>query len=181
MSLLPPEWEAEQRAKDRKANGGFKKPNPCIRAYGLGPDGKICGQCHLLRSHSFAKTYHKCSLRGDTRGAGTDHLVRWPACGKFVDAFRVEPMVHRLKIVSPHYEDQAAGRKHWELRQEDDRFFMVGDTLELEHWTNTACGREPVRSSEVLVREVVGVLRGPKYGLMQGWVILSTRKAWGCP
>ena len=174
--LIPQEWIDEQNARAKAATGGFKKPNPCVRTYGLGPLGRSCGDCRLIRRIELGKIYSKCLLRGDTRGPGTDHLVRWPACSKFVDTKRTVPMNHRLKIVSPHYESQLSGVKQWELREEDSRFFIEGDVLELEHWAEGA----RVQESPLLIRDVLAVTRGPTYGLRDGWIILSTRKTWGC-
>jgi hypothetical protein len=57
------------------------KPNPMLRRYGAGPEGKRCKDCaHFFRKH-FAKVYRKCAKRGDTNGPATDHLATWPACG----------------------------------------------------------------------------------------------------
>lgn len=76
-------------------------------------------------------------------------------------------MVHGLKIAHEHFAGQLAGTKTFELRA-DDRDFAVGDTLCLREWVDGAyTGRS-------VFRQVVGLLRGPAYGLQQGWVILST-------
>lgn len=62
-------------------------PNPCVAAFGLGPDNATCKTCvHLFRK-TFGKTYIKCDLRPNTSGAGTDHRAGWDACGKY------EPLV----------------------------------------------------------------------------------------
>lgn len=58
------------------------KQNPMLRRYGAGPDGKKCKTCRHLYCKEFAGRYYKCDLRGDTNGAGTDHRVNWPACGR---------------------------------------------------------------------------------------------------
>lgn len=71
-------------------------PNPMTGIYGYAPgvsilragetggsvyDGPQCGECvFFLRGR---KSYHKCRKRGITNGPGTDHRVRWPACGLF--------------------------------------------------------------------------------------------------
>jgi hypothetical protein len=60
-----------------------QEPNPCVRTYGLGPDGARCKTCELLQSREYANTYYKCSLRANTGGAGTDHRVNWKACAKY--------------------------------------------------------------------------------------------------
>lgn len=59
------------------------EPNPCVLAYGPGPEGKRCKHCENLYAKRYAGTYYKCSFRGDTNGPGTDHRVNWRACGKF--------------------------------------------------------------------------------------------------
>lgn len=57
--------------------------NPCVRIYGADPEGRTCKSCVNLYSRHFAKVYHKCKLRKETRGAGSDHRVNWPACAKY--------------------------------------------------------------------------------------------------
>lgn len=56
--------------------------NPCIRIYGEKP-GHICKECKFLYARQYSQVYYKCRFRKDTKGAGTDHGVNWPACGKF--------------------------------------------------------------------------------------------------
>lgn len=72
-------WLAEQRTKEENVN-------PCVRTFGLGPDGAKCKTCQRLLGRRFAKTYYKCALREETRGAGSDHRVNWPACGQYLEA-----------------------------------------------------------------------------------------------
>ena len=57
--------------------------NPCMKVYGPGPEGAKCKSCKSLYGVQFAKVYHKCKLRKETRGPGSDHRVNWPACGKY--------------------------------------------------------------------------------------------------
>jgi hypothetical protein len=57
--------------------------NPCVRLYGLGPEGERCKNCTHLFARHMGNTYWKCDLRKCTRGPGSDHRVNWPACGKF--------------------------------------------------------------------------------------------------
>lgn len=60
-----------------------RKTNPCLSAFGHGPDGERCKNCvHFIRKE-YSKTYFKCEFRGNTNGPGTDHRANWPACGKF--------------------------------------------------------------------------------------------------
>ena len=62
---------------------GKNKVNPCIAAFGKGPDGSRCKTCVHLFGKSFAKTYYKCDLRKNSNGPATDHRVNFPACGKY--------------------------------------------------------------------------------------------------
>ena len=65
--------------------------NPCVRAYGFGPDGKLCKTCSKLFYHARGKRYYKCKLRTYSHGKGTDHRVRWTACGMYQEAESNEP------------------------------------------------------------------------------------------
>ena len=60
-------------------------PNPMVRLFGLGPEGRRCKECAHLFGERFARVYWKCELRKNTGGAGTDHRLNWDACGKFVE------------------------------------------------------------------------------------------------
>lgn len=57
--------------------------NPCRRGYGPGPEGAKCKTCVHLVSLQYANTYHKCDLRQNTHGPGTDHRLNWKACAKY--------------------------------------------------------------------------------------------------
>jgi len=58
--------------------------NPCVRLYGLDEKGRKCKTCNLLIGEDYHnKVYYKCSLRKRTRGAGSDHRVRWDACVRY--------------------------------------------------------------------------------------------------
>ncbi len=59
------------------------KTNPMVEVYGAGPDGARCGDCIQFITKHFDKSYHKCLLRGDSNGPGTDQRVRWQACVKY--------------------------------------------------------------------------------------------------
>ena len=58
-------------------------PNPMVKTYGYGPEGKRCKHCSHLFKKQYAGTYYKCDLRFNTNGPGSDHRVNWSACGKF--------------------------------------------------------------------------------------------------
>ncbi len=63
---------------------GPLKANPMLVAYGPGPEGARCGTCVQFDVQGgVAGRYFKCRLRGITSGPGTDHRVRWPACGRY--------------------------------------------------------------------------------------------------
>lgn len=46
-------------------------------------DGERCGDCAHLVGKSYANTYYKCKIYGDSGGPATDWRLRWVACGKF--------------------------------------------------------------------------------------------------
>lgn len=66
-------------------HGGRSEPNPCIRWFGRGPEGKTCAKCARLYRKTYSKTYYKCMERGNTNGPGTDHRCRWKACAKYTE------------------------------------------------------------------------------------------------
>ena len=64
--------------------GPVRSPNPMVKIHGPGPEGATCGTCASLVGWAYAKTYWKCSLRGDlTHGRKTDQKKRWMACGLY--------------------------------------------------------------------------------------------------
>lgn len=64
-----------------------RQPNPCIAIYGHGPDGATCKSCRHVWAKTYAgTTYHKCDLRQNTNGAGSDHRLKWDACGRYKEA-----------------------------------------------------------------------------------------------
>lgn len=69
-------WLAAQKAK--------KDQNPCIRVYGPGPEDTFCRTCARVSVRRYSKNYFKCALREETRGAGSDHRLSWPACGQYL-------------------------------------------------------------------------------------------------
>ena len=64
----------------------YDDPNPCVEAFGYGPEGATCKTCAHLTYHQFARRYYKCRKRPSTHGPGTDHRVGWKACGKYKEA-----------------------------------------------------------------------------------------------
>jgi hypothetical protein len=89
-------------------------------------------------------------------------------------------MEHELKTDPQPFDDMAAGLKTFELRK-DDRGFQVGDTLRLRRtvFDSVDMAADPWRfklaycDDAPLVRIVTHILRGPAYGLAEGWVAMS--------
>ena len=73
----------EVSPEDKPTAEIFMEPNPMVRLHGLGPEGVTCKHCAYIRANQQASTYYKCTLRGVTHGAGTDHRLKWKACAKF--------------------------------------------------------------------------------------------------
>jgi hypothetical protein len=63
-----------------RTKSGTLTSNPCVIAYGPGPDGATCSDCvHLFRVSGH---YLKCDLRKNTSGPATDHRAGWQACAR---------------------------------------------------------------------------------------------------
>lgn len=73
--------------------------------------------------------------------------------------------IHK-KILPEYFAAVEDGSKPFELRQEDDTVFEVGDILVLNEFDGEHTGR-------VCSRTVTYITRGPIYGLQAGWVILG--------
>lgn len=59
------------------------KTNPCVRVFGEGPAGETCANCAGLEKWHSSRVFYKCTWRPYSRGPGTDHRLRWPACSRF--------------------------------------------------------------------------------------------------
>lgn len=89
-------------------------------------------------------------------------------------------MIHELKTDPEVFTASSLGKKTFEVR-EDDRGFEEGDVLFLRETRHTG---EEMRGGEMPLiytgrhemMEVTHILRGPIYGLMEGWVIMSCRR-----
>lgn len=79
-------WLDEQFEKAGKV-AVEDRVNPMIAMFGKGPENVICKNCgHLFYNQPGRKKFYKCALRTFSRGAATDHKVKWPACGKYETA-----------------------------------------------------------------------------------------------
>lgn len=86
------------------------------------------------------------------------------------------PKHHTLKTDPAVFDRSAAGRKPWEIRL-NDRDFQVGDTVTLQETVfSGAQMREGAAlgfTGKELAGQITYVLRGPKYGLADGWCVFS--------
>jgi hypothetical protein len=78
---------------------------------------------------------------------------------------------HVLKTWPPFYEAVAAGLKPFEVRQETDRTYEVGDTLCLREWVPT----DEVYTGRQCWAVVTYVLRGREWGLSPLTAVLGIR------
>lgn len=87
--------------------------------------------------------------------------------------------VHELKTDSEFFNAVLTGSKTFEIRF-NDRNFMVGDELHLRETLNSGeemkAGLPLVYTGKCIAVEVNYVLRGQKYGLVDGWVIMSIER-----
>ncbi len=85
-------------------------------------------------------------------------------------------MRHKLKVDPLAFDELAAGRKSFEIRK-DDRGFAVGDILMLQQTVNTgdemAKGKPLVYTGELECVVVTHIIRGPSYGVAEGWAVMS--------
>ncbi len=83
---------------------------------------------------------------------------------------------HELKTDPEAFVAVRLGKKTYEIRK-DDRDFKFGDELRLRETVHTgaemAQGQPLVYTGREVQACITHVLRGPVYGLMEGWVILS--------
>jgi hypothetical protein len=83
---------------------------------------------------------------------------------------------HELKTDPQVFDDVVVGRKPFEIRK-DDRDFEWGDVLKLRKTKHT--GAEMAEGAPLeyvgppLYVYVTYILRGPIYGLADGWVIMA--------
>jgi hypothetical protein len=89
-------------------------------------------------------------------------------------------MEHELKTDAKVFDAVKLGEKTFEIRKAD-RPFEVGDLLILRKTVHTgqemAEGMPLYYEGEPLRQRVSYILRGPVYGLAEGWVIMSIEPA----
>jgi Domain of unknown function (DUF3850) len=84
---------------------------------------------------------------------------------------------HELKTDPEVFEEVFLGHKSFEIRK-NDRDFQVGDMLILRETQFTGeqmrnDGRALIYTKRDLATRVTYILRGPIYGLAEGWVIMA--------
>lgn len=92
---------------------------------------------------------------------------------------------HELKTDPDVFDAVADGRKTFEIRF-NDRDYQEGDELLLRRtrdtgWAMKNTGAPLIYTGQELRCRVTYVLRGPIYGLADGWAILSIAAATGTP
>ncbi|MFP4561601.1 MAG: DUF3850 domain-containing protein [Thiohalorhabdus sp.] len=85
--------------------------------------------------------------------------------------------IHELKTDPDVFEATWRGEKRYELRY-DDRGFVAGDILHLREtkrsgYVMAAAGEPPEYTGREVKVLVLHILRGPRYGLADGWALLS--------
>jgi hypothetical protein len=86
--------------------------------------------------------------------------------------------VHKLKTDPVVFEQVHCGVKTFEIRF-DDRHYEVGDILILQKTAYSSADMKagaPLQyTGGEIARQVTHLMRGPVYGLAEGWVIMSIR------
>lgn len=83
--------------------------------------------------------------------------------------------MHELKTDPQVFDDVVAGRKTFEIRK-DDRDFQEGDLLMLRKTLHTGTEMAkgaPLKYLGTVYVYVTYIMRGPIYGLADGWVIMA--------
>lgn len=87
-------------------------------------------------------------------------------------------MVHELKTDPEVFKAVFDGLKTYEIRK-DDCGYQVGDELWLQETAHSgqemAAGAPLFYTGKIMAVEVTHILRGPIYGLMDGWAIMSIK------
>ena len=87
-------------------------------------------------------------------------------------------MTHELKTDSAVFQASKRGDKTYEVRKAD-RAFEVGDFVVLKETRYTgqemSAGAPLEYTGDEVTKKITHVLKGPIYGLAEGWLILSVR------
>lgn len=91
---------------------------------------------------------------------------------------------HELKTDPKVFQQTWEGRKTFEIRK-DDRDYQSGDVLVLRETlfsgAQMTAGAVLHYTARSVVQAVTGILRGPVYGLTEGWCIMSVSNLWKSP
>lgn len=77
-------------------------------------------------------------------------------------------MIHELKLSTEYYEKVFKRIKNFEVRK-NDRGFLVGDGLLLKEYD---CVSEKY-TGRMMIRNIAFILEGGKFGIEQGYVVMS--------
>ncbi len=80
---------------------------------------------------------------------------------------------HKLKTLPESFNPIVLGQKVADFRK-DDRNFNVGDILRLREWS-----KETSYTNRVVEVEVTHILRGPDFGVPEGFVMMSFKPGEG--
>jgi ParB family chromosome partitioning protein len=76
---------------------------------------------------------------------------------------------HNIKCIHELFEDKIIGNKPWEMRW-NDRNYKVGDIL-IQHEIGDT---DLLYTGRTFNETVIYMMEGPRYGLREGWVIMTT-------
>jgi hypothetical protein len=79
---------------------------------------------------------------------------------------------HELKIWPTFFDAVQDGRKTFEARL-DDRGYQAGDTLILQEYQPSIDDDPGGYTGRALEREVTYILRGPGFGIKEGYVVMA--------
>lgn len=92
--------------------------------------------------------------------------------------------IHTLKTDPEMFVAVCSGAKTHEIRK-DDRGVAVGDVLQLRETVHTgeemAAGARLLYSNREVCVHVTHIMRGPSYGIKEGWAIFSFSRMPRCP
>lgn len=97
---------------------------------------------------------------------------------------------HTLKVDAGIFESLLDGSKTFEFRKDDrEPRFAIGDELTLMEWAPSPKFPGGCETERAVVRDVTYVLRGPAYGVPEGYCVMAIKepedfmpcKCEGCP